>query len=129
MPKFPMQYDETSDTLTIAFVPETIGITLELTEHILLQLTPETYQPLRLTLLDSSILAQTTLTGFRSFPLKTFFQWPIPLQNAIVSCLEQPPLSEFLRLSTYTPSLSQAIPVISLERSLIITEPVDPALL
>jgi uncharacterized protein YuzE len=62
-------YDEASDTLYISFAPGDVATGIELTDHMLLRVNKKERRAIGLTLLDYSILAQTTDMGPRSFPL------------------------------------------------------------
>jgi len=56
-------YDEVSDTLYISFVPGEAATGIELTDHILLRVNKRERRVIGLTLLDYSLIAQTTEIG------------------------------------------------------------------
>jgi uncharacterized protein YuzE len=64
-----LSYDEVSDTLYISFAPGEAATGIELTDHILLRVNKSERRAIGLTLLDYSLIAQTTDIGPRSFPL------------------------------------------------------------
>jgi hypothetical protein len=52
--------------------------------------------------------------GPRSFPLTGLTQLSEELRELVLDILRQPPVSDILFLSSYTPSLQQATPITSL---------------
>jgi hypothetical protein len=60
-------------------------------------------------------LAQKTEVGPRSFPLTGLAELSGELREIVLDILQRPPVSEMLFLSTYTPSISEAIPITSLQ--------------
>jgi hypothetical protein len=111
-----IKYDELSDTLTVIFQPVTEVMSLELTDHILLGIQPQTHIPVKLSLFDYSILAQPTLTELQSFPMTGFTKLPHSFQLTVIQHLQQAPLCHFLHLSSYP---AEPLPIISLEPILI----------
>jgi hypothetical protein len=110
-----IKYDEISDTLTITFVSGVLATGIELSDHILLRVNLDECQPISLVFFDYSVLAQTTEMGGRSFPLTGLLDLSRELQEVVVEILQNKPISNFLHLSTYTPSLIETIPIVFLQ--------------
>jgi uncharacterized protein YuzE len=108
-------YDEASDTLYISFAPGETATGIELTDHILLRVNKSERRAIGITLLDYSILAQTTDIGPRSFPLTGLDELSDDLREMVLDILLHPPVHAILSLSAYTPSLAETIPIISLQ--------------
>jgi uncharacterized protein YuzE len=108
-------YDEASDTLYISFAPGEAATGIELTDHILLRVNKRERRAIGLTLLDYSILAQTTDIGPRSFPLTGLDELSDDLREMVLDILLHPPVHDILSLLAYTPSLAETIPIISLQ--------------
>jgi uncharacterized protein YuzE len=108
-------YDEASDTLYVSFAPGEAATGIELTDHILLRVNKRERRAIGLTLLDYSILAQTTDIGPRSFPLTGLDELSDDLQEMVLDILLHPPVHNILSLLAYTPSLAETIPIISLQ--------------
>ena len=108
-------YDEVSDTLYISFAPGEAATGIELTDHILMRVNKRERRVIGLTLLDYSLIAQTTEIGPRSFPLTGIDQLSLELRAIVLDMLLQPPVRDILSLSAYTPSPGEAIPIISLQ--------------
>ena len=110
-----MSYDEVSDTLYISFAPGEATTGLELTDHILLRVDKRERRAIGLTLLDYSLIAQTTEIGPRSFPLTGLDQLSPELRELVLDILLHSPVRDILSLSAYTPSPGKAIPIILLQ--------------
>lgn len=110
-------YDEASDTLYISFAPGEAATGIELTDHILLRVNKRERRAIGLTLMDYSILAQTTDIGPRSFPLTGLDALSDELRQMVLDILLHSPVRDILSLSAYTPSLAGTIPIISLQPS------------
>jgi uncharacterized protein YuzE len=110
-----LSYDEVSDTLYISFAPGEAATGLELTDHILLRVNKSERRAIGLTLLDYSLIAQTTEIGPRSFPLTGLDQLSLELRAMVLDMLLHPPVRDILSLSAYTPSPGEAIPIISVQ--------------
>jgi uncharacterized protein YuzE len=106
-----MNYDETSDTLYVSFVPGIKATGIELNDHILLRIDKETRRAVGITLLNYSILIQKADFGPRSFPLTGLAKLSEESREIVLEILEKSPVKEILSLSTYTPSLAEAIPI------------------
>src|SRR3989337_2802343 len=104
-------YDETSDTLYVSFIPEAKATGIELSDHILLRIDKENRKAIGITFLDYSILVQKADFGPRSFPLTGLTKLSDETREIVMGILEKPPVKEILSLSTYTPSFSEAIPI------------------
>ncbi len=108
-------YDEVSDTLYISFIPGEQGTGIELTPHILLRLNKQDHRAIGITLLEYSLLAQKTDMGPRSFPLTGLSELSDDLRDIVIDVLQRPPVSNVLLLSSYTPSISETIPIMLLQ--------------
>jgi uncharacterized protein YuzE len=106
-----MNYDETSDTLYVSFVPDVNATGIELNDHILLRIDKENRQVIGITFLNYSILIQKADFGPRSFPLTGLSKLSDETREIVMEILESSPVKEILSLSTYTPSFSEAIPI------------------
>ena len=108
-------YDEMSDTLYISFAPSEQATGIELTPYILLGLNKQERKAVGLTFLEYSLLAQKTDVGPRSFPLTGLTELSEDLRDIVLEILQCPPVSDVLLLSSYTPSISETIPIILLQ--------------
>ena len=81
----------------------------------LLRVNKKERRAIGLTLLDYSILAQTTDMGPRSFPLTGLDELLDDLHKMVLEILLHPPVHDILSLSAYTPSLAETIPIVSLQ--------------
>ncbi|MCL5280006.1 MAG: DUF2283 domain-containing protein [Planctomycetes bacterium] len=110
-----LNYDETSDTLYVSFAPGEAATGIELNEHILLRIDRRERRAIGLTFFEYSILAQRTEVGPRSFPLTGLAELSEELRGVVLEILLHPPVSDILRLSAYTPSPLETIPITSLQ--------------
>ena len=108
-------YDEVSDTLYISFVLGEQATGIELTPHILLRLNKQERKAIGMTFLEYSLLAQKTEMGPRSFPLTGLSELSDDLKDIVIDVLQRPPVSDVLLLSSYTPSISETIPIMLLQ--------------
>ena len=108
-------YDEISDTLYVSFEPGEKATGIELNEHILLRININEQRAIGLTFLEYSLLAQKTEVGPRSFPLTGLSELSEELREIVLHILLHPPVNYILSLSTFTPSIVEAIPIISLQ--------------
>ena len=108
-------YDEVSDTLYVSFTPGEQATGIELTPHILLRLNKQERKAVGMTFLDYSLLAQKTDMGPRSFPLTGLSELSENLREIVLDILQRPPVSDVLLLSSYTPSISETIPITLLQ--------------
>ena len=115
MKKPNIKYDEISDTLTISFEPNVMATGVELTDHILLRLHKSDRTAISLAFFDYSIIAQTTDVGMHHFPLTGLTKLSNELRDIVIEILQSEPVSQFIHLSAYTPSITEIIPIISLQ--------------
>lgn len=108
-------YDEVSDTLYVSFASGEQGTGIELTPHILLRFNKQERRAVGLTFLEYSLLAQKTDLGPRSFPLTGFIELSEEMREIVLEILQRPPVSEFLLISSYTPSMSETTPITLLQ--------------
>jgi uncharacterized protein YuzE len=97
-------YDEISDTLYISFAPGEAATGIELNDYILLRINKQERRAVGLTFFEYSILAQRTDLGPRSFPLTGLAQLSSEVRELVLNIILQPPVSEILSVSAYTPS-------------------------
>lgn len=107
-------YDELSDTLYISFEPGAKGIGIELNDHILLRIDKKRRKAIGLTFLEYSLLAQKTELGSRSFPLSGLADLSDEVREMILQILQSSPVNEHLKISAYTPSATEIIPITTL---------------
>lgn len=108
-----LNYDEMSDTLYVSFAPGENATGVELNDHLLLRINKQERRAVGLTFFDYSLLAQSTDFGPRSFPLTGLAELPHELQRLVVEIISQPPVSDYLSLSSYTPSFYETVPITS----------------
>lgn len=104
-------YDELSDTLYVSFAPGEKATGIELNDHILLRINKNERRAIGLTFFEYSFLAQKTEIGLRSFPLTGLAELSDELREMVLDILQRSPLSDFLFLSSYTPSIAETIPI------------------
>lgn len=107
-------YDELSDTLYISFAPGERATGIELNENLLLRINKAERRSIGLTVFNYSILAQKTAVGVRSLPLSGLAELSENLRQLTLEILLNPPIKEFLTVSTYTPSCRENIPIATL---------------
>jgi hypothetical protein len=66
--------------------------------------------------MDFSVLVQLTELGPRSFPLGGLNELEPEWQETVIDIITQPPVSQILKVSVYTPSLTDTVPVALVER-------------
>jgi len=108
-------YDEMSDTLYVSFEPGTKATGIELNEHILLRIDKKRRKPIGLTFFEYSVLVQKTDLGPRSFPLTGLADLSGELREVVMEILLSPPVSGFLSVSAFTPSILETIPITFLQ--------------
>lgn len=106
-----INYDETSDTLYISFIPDVQATGIELNDHILLRIDKENRQAVGLTFFNYSILIQNADFGPRSFPLAGLTRLSDETREMVMEIMGKSPVKEILSLSTFTPSFSEALPI------------------
>jgi len=110
-------YDKDVDILYISFSPgEKATTAVELNDNILLRLNREERRAVGLTLMDFSVLIQPTDLGPRNFPLTGLADLEEDWQEMVIEIITSPPVDQILKVSTYTPSVLETIPITSVER-------------
>ncbi len=107
-------YDGLSDTLHISFEPGAKGTGIELNDHILLRIDKKRRKAVGLTFFEYSLLAQKTEMGSRSFPLSGLAGLSGEAREMILQILQSSPVNEYLKISAYTPSATEIIPITTL---------------
>lgn len=113
MVKTIFNYDEISDTLYVSFFPGETGTGVEINENLLLRINKSERRAIGLSIFNYSILAQPTETGIRSLPLTGLAEISTELRAIVVDILSRTPVADILTLSSYTPRLSENIPLVS----------------
>jgi uncharacterized protein YuzE len=112
-------YDKEADVLYISFAPgEQPTAAVELHDNILLRFNLAEKYAVGLTLMDFSVLVHMTQLGPRSFPLSGLQDLEPEWQETVIEIITKPPVNQILRVSSYTPSMAEAIPIISVETPL-----------
>ena len=110
-------YDKEADVLYISFSPgEKATAAVELNENILLRFNRAEKRAVGLTLMDFSVLVQLTKLGPRSFPLSGLEELEPEWQETVIDIITRPPVNQILKVSTYTPSPAETVPITSVER-------------
>ena len=111
-------YDQEVDILYICFSPgEKATTAVELNDNILLRLNRQERRAVGLTLMDFSVLVQPTELGPRSFPLSGLAELEEDWRELVIEIITRPPVNQILKVSTYTPSVVEQIPITSVESS------------
>jgi uncharacterized protein YuzE len=109
-------YDKEVDVLYISFSPgEKATTAVELNDNILLRFNRAEKRAIGLTLMDFSVLVQLTNLGPRSFPLSGLSDLEPEWQETVIDIITRPPVSQILKVSVYTPSLSETVPIALVE--------------
>ena len=110
-------YDKEVDVLYISFAPgEKATTAVELNDNILLRFNRAEKRAIGLTLMDFSVLVQLTNLGPRSFPLTGLDELEPAWQDTVIEIITQPPVNQILKVSVYTPSLAEAVPIALIEK-------------
>lgn len=110
-------YDKEADVLYISFSPgEKATTAVELNDNILLRFNRKEKRAIGLTLMDFSVLVQLTELGPRNFPLSGLNDLEPDWQELVMDIITQPPVSQILKVSVYTPSLTETIPIALVDR-------------
>ena len=110
-------YDKEADILYISFSPREKATTaVELNDNILLRFNRAEKRAIGLTLMDFSVLVQLTNWGPRSFPLTGLKELETDWQETVIEIITKPPVSHILKISAYTPQLTDIIPITSIEK-------------
>ncbi|MBS1252355.1 MAG: hypothetical protein MAG451_01394 [Anaerolineales bacterium] len=116
-----LSYDKEADVLYISFSPgEKATTAVELNDNILLRFNRVEKRVVGLTLMDFSVLVQLTDMGPRSFPLSGLRELEPDWQDLVMEIVTQPPVSQILKVSVYTPSLAETIPIALVDRELLL---------
>ena len=109
-------YDQDVDILYISFAPgEKATSAVELNDNILLRFNRVEKRAIGLTLMDFSVLVQLTNLGPRHFPLNGLNELEPNWQEAVIEIITQPPVSQILKVSVYSPTLAETVPVALVE--------------
>ena len=110
-------YDKEADVLYISFSPgEKATTAVELNDNILLRFNRAEKRAIGLTLMDFSVLVQPTSLGPRNFPLSGLSELEPDWQEMVIEIITKPPVNQILKVSVYTPSLTETVPVTLVER-------------
>ena len=110
-------YDKEADVLYISFSPgEKATAAVELNENILLRFNRAEKRAVGLTLMDFSVLVQLTKLGPRSFPLSGLKELEPEWQETVIDIITRPPVNQILKVSSYTPSPAESVPITSVEK-------------
>ena len=110
-------YDKEADVLYITFAPnETATAAVELNDNILLRFNRAAKRAIGLTLMDFSVLVQLTKFGPRSFPLTGLQELEPEWQDEVIELITQSPVNQILKVSTYTPSMVEMVPITWVEK-------------
>ncbi len=110
-------YDKDVDILYISFSPgEKATTAVELNDNILLRFNKVEMRAVGLTLMDFSLLVQQTNLGPRSFPLHGLDDLEPEWREIVVEIIKSPPVNRILKMLAYTPSLTETIPIMTVER-------------
>lgn len=66
--------------------------------------------------MDFSVLVQLTNLGPRSFPLSGLDELEPEWQEMVIEIITSPPVNQILKVSTYTPSFAEAVPITLVEK-------------
>lgn len=114
-PKY--SYDKEADVLYISFSPgEKATTAVELNHNILLRFNRSEKRAVGLTLMDFSVLVQLTRLGPRSFPLTGLNELEPEWQDTVIEIVTSPPVNQILKVSVYTPSFAESLPIASIEK-------------
>ncbi len=109
-------YDKEADVLYISFSPgEKATTAVELNDNILLRFNRTEKRAIGLTLMDFSVLVQLTNLGPRNFPLAGLNDLEPEWQDVVIEIITKPPVNQILKLSVYTPSLAETVPIALVE--------------
>ena len=110
-------YDKEADVLYISFSSgEKATSAVELNDNILLRFNRAEQRAIGLTLMDFSVLIQLTNLGPRSFPLNGLQELEPDWQEMVINIITKPPVNQILKVSVYTPSLTESVPIALVEK-------------
>ncbi len=103
-------YDRECDILYISFSSgEKAETAVELNDSILLRFSRSERRAVGLTLMDFSVLVQPDDLGPRTYPLTGLRELEQSWKDAVIEIITKPPVSQILKLSVYTPSLTDTV--------------------
>ena len=110
-------YDKEADVLYISFSPgEKATTAVELNDNILLRFNRAEKRAIGLTLMDFSVLVQLTNLGPRNFPLSGLRELEPDWRDTVIEIITKSPVNQVLRVSVYTPSLAETVPIALVEK-------------
>jgi uncharacterized protein YuzE len=110
-------YDKETDVLYISFsAGEKATTAVELNENILLRLNLAEKRAVGLTLMDFSVLVQSTDLGPRNFPLTGLTELEPDWQEMVIEIIKSPPVDQILKVSVFSESLTENIPIAHVEK-------------
>lgn len=110
-------YDKEVDILYISFSPgEKASTAVELNDNILLRFNKAEKRAVGLTLMDFSTLIQLTNLGPRNFPLTGLNDLEPEWQEIVLEIIKSSPVNQILKISAYTPSLAETMPITFVEK-------------
>ena len=116
-------YDKEADVLYISFSPgEKATTAVELNDNILLRFNRAEKRAIGLTLMDFSVLVQLTRLGPRSFPLSGLNELEPEWQDMVIEIITSSPVNQILKVSNYSPSLNENVPITSVEKPPLVLE-------
>lgn len=111
-----LAYDEEGDILEVVFQGVEATCAVELTEHILLRFNLEHERAAGLSILDFSLLARPTEMGPPSFRVTGLDDLPEDMRRTVLKIITSSPVDRFLKVSAFTLSPPQRIPITYIER-------------
>lgn len=113
-----LEYDQDGDMLEIFFQKGPATSAIELADPIILRFDRETGMAVSLSILTFSKVVEKTELGPRSFRLSGLDLLPTTMRQLVSKIITSPPVSTFLKVSTYYPQTEQPPVALSyLERS------------
>lgn len=113
-----LEYDQDGDMLEIFFQKGPATSAIELADPIILRINRETGTAVSLSILTFSKVVERTELGPRSFHLYGLDSLPVAMRQLVSKIITSPPVSTFLKVSTYYPQPQQSPVALSyLDRS------------
>ena len=110
-------YDKECDILYISFSSgEKAATAVELNDFILLRFSRSEKRAIGLTLMDFSVLIQPDILGPRSYPLSGLGELEQSWKDTVIEIITAPPVNQILKISVYTPSLTDTVPIALVEK-------------
>ncbi|NOT57206.1 MAG: DUF2283 domain-containing protein [Deltaproteobacteria bacterium] len=110
-----LMYDQDADILEIFFGINEPATGVDLTDHIVLRLNPETKRAVSLLLIDFSLLTEKTAYGPRSYPLDHLNELPEALRAIVLQLVTSAPVNQFLKVSHLQTSSTEQVPLTYVE--------------